>query len=89
MTEPTLPVYPAWSPPAPASDAATPRITTTTESPLLAGELHHLLSAIQSTSSVLVFIHRRGALEPDVVEVAAADNVPTEGAVVLHVNLAQ
>jgi hypothetical protein len=56
---------------------------------LLAGELHHLLSAIQSTSSVLVFIHRPGALEPDVVEVAAADNVPTEGAVVLHVNLAQ
>ena len=56
---------------------------------LLAGELHHLLSAIQSTSSVLVFIHRPGALEPDVVEVAAADNVPTEGAIVLHVNLAQ
>jgi hypothetical protein len=69
-------------------DAGTPRITTTTEFDLLAGELHLLLSAIQSSSSVLVFIHRPGALEPDVVEVAAADNVPTEGAVVLHVNLA-
>jgi hypothetical protein len=53
---------------------------------LLAGELHHLLSAVQSSSSVLVFIHRPDADEPEVVELVSMDDVPTEGAVVLHVN---
>ena len=36
----------------------------------------------------MVFIHRPGALEPEVVEVVTAEDVASEGALVLHVHLA-
>jgi hypothetical protein len=65
------------------ADAGT---TLTTEGLLLVGQLQHLLPAAQSSSSVLVFIHRPGAIEPDVVEVDSVDIVTTEDVIVLHVN---
>jgi hypothetical protein len=54
---------------------------------VLVGELLQLLSALPESSSVLVFIRRPGANEPDVADVVEVVDLPTEDALVLYVDI--
>ena len=53
---------------------------------MLVQELRHLLSVAQSSSAVLVFVRRPGALEPEVIEVTEVLDLATEDAFVLFVD---
>jgi len=53
---------------------------------MLVQELRHLLAVAQSSSAVLVFIRRPGALEPEVVEIAEVIDLTSEDAFVLYVD---
>jgi hypothetical protein len=55
---------------------------------MLVSELRRLLSGAPDASSVLVFVRRLGALEPEVAELAEVHDVPTEEVVVLYVDIA-
>jgi len=54
---------------------------------VLVRELRPVLTAAPESSSVLVFIRRPDANEPDVTEVVEVVDVPTEEALVLYVDV--